>query len=157
MRTVNFRLSASTRSALRGHGYDVTLREPDQDSPTSYVLTLSREGHEISIIYEYALGGDGSRGTITIDVHIQVSPCTPATSSGEIYRTVPSLLQWSDSRPWQGTLSSKQMVTVTAGGERTFVLWLGLDFVWASHYSLRVEYEENPDDVDLTAISSDNI
>ncbi|TBU25371.1 hypothetical protein BD311DRAFT_501465 [Dichomitus squalens] len=132
--TINLLLSKATRDALRAQGYTADFRHPDEDHPTTHLLTLFCDDYTITIEYWHTLEQDGRR--LGVRAHVKMSQ--RALDSVEEVEEESRSVIWSDSAQWSFSLSlGTKSVTFTLA-EATITLKLGLDWAAPSHYFLHV-------------------
>ena len=133
---VHLSLPAKACDDLRGHGYTVDLRGPDEGHPQMHVLNLSGGDHGVAIEYHHNLTQEGRE--LTIHGSITASRLNFATWASETVSARPSSLVWSDMLPWEPELRWHE-VTITISNGNDITIRLGVNLVWESHYSLDVQ------------------
>ena len=135
-KTINLILGKKNQDALLAQGYTATVCGPDNDNPTSHLVTLAHDAHTITIDYQHTLATSANPGncqTLTIEAHVKTSKLEEVHCRG----SPGTAISWVDIfQPWQGSLEI-QHVELEAPNAST--LSLGLDFVTTNHYLLSIE------------------
>ncbi|PIL24717.1 hypothetical protein GSI_12603 [Ganoderma sinense ZZ0214-1] len=134
---IKLMLLKETRDALRSRGYSADLRDPDPDYPTIHRLTLSSDAHTVAVEFRHTLAEGGGHFTIHAEAKMTSSSVQvdcPSDSDQEA-RTI----FWSDYRSLWSTELGPDSVRLSATGEDTLIVDLGLDFAGAGVYILRIQ------------------
>ena len=102
----------------------MALQSPDEDHPTTHLLTLSGTDHTITIEYQHTLVDDGNK--LAIEARAKMSRRFLDSAEEAQIEAKPSSVQWWDRCPWASLLRTEYLNFTLAATKLDVTLGLGL-------------------------------